>query len=45
VLFTLSKEKNDSKKMAMAAILVDFFLLFVLLVTPDYPWIIDRDGW
>jgi hypothetical protein len=45
VLFTLSKEKNDSKKMAMATILIDFFLLFVLLITPDYPWAIHREAW
>jgi hypothetical protein len=45
VLFTLSKEKNDSKKMAIATILIDFFLLFVLLITPDYPWAIHREAW
>ena len=45
-LFTLAKEKiNDSAKVAIFSILVDFLLITLLFLMPEYPWAADPGSW
>ncbi len=42
VLYTLAKEKiSDSASIAIASILIDFYLILCLFLTPHYPWAVD----
>jgi len=47
VLYTLAKEKiNDSKKVAIITLVVDFLLVAVLFFSPlHFPWAVDPELW
>ncbi len=41
-LFTLAKEKlNDSARMAVATVIVDFLLILAIFINLEYPWAVD----
>jgi len=45
VLYTLAKEKiNDSARIAILNILIDFILIVLLFITPHYPWAASADS-
>lgn len=44
-LYTLAKEKiNDSRNFALATIIIDFILVVLLFIVPEYPWALEEDS-
>ena len=44
-LYTLAKEKiNDNRNFAIATIVIDFVLVVLLFVVPEYPWALEEDS-
>jgi hypothetical protein len=44
-LYTLAKEKiNDSRNFALATILIDFVMVVLLFIVPEYPWALENDS-
>lgn len=45
-LYTLAKEKiNDTPTVAMLALIIDFLMIFTLILMPEYPWKADPHLW
>lgn len=44
-LYTLAKEKiNDNRNFAIATILIDWILVLMLFIVPEYPWALEEGG-
>jgi hypothetical protein len=44
-LYTLAKEKiNDNRNFALATIAIDFVMVVLLFIVPEYPWALEEDS-